>query len=70
MNLICRWRDHDWFPNLVRSEFLPLQDICLRCGARRTQLPWGQCLGGHPMAEHYQHDPMVAEPIGACAGPS
>lgn len=71
MRIICRWRDHDWFPNIERMEFLPVQDVCLRCNAKRTQLPWGECLGGHPIAEHYRGaNPLVAEPAGACLGPS
>lgn len=73
MSLFSRcWRDHKWFPDLGRQEFIPVQDVCLRCRAVRTHLPWGECLGGHPIQDHYESgDPMVAEPVlGVCPGPS
>jgi hypothetical protein len=63
--------EHDWFPNIEPSEFLPLVDICLsgRCTARRVSLPYGQCLGGHPIAEHYGVDgSLVPHPV--CPGPA
>lgn len=49
---VCSRKGHQWFPN-VRSEFLPTADTCLRCHERRAHLPTAQCLGGHPLAEHY-----------------
>ena len=65
----CRRRGHDWFPNLVAREFIPTADLCFRCRARRTLLPWGRCITGHPIADHY--DPrgnLIA--VAGCAGPA
>lgn len=53
---LCRRRGHDWFPAASAREFIPVMNICLRCGENRYVMPWGQCLGGHPMAEHYDVD--------------
>jgi hypothetical protein len=63
----CRRTGHNWFPH-VRSEFVVTVDVCLRCRAPRANLPTADCLGGHPLAEHYDQwgDP-VAHP--RCAGP-
>lgn len=64
-----RWNcQHDWFPDLEPSEFLPIGARCLECGASRMYLPYGQCLGGHPLAEHYdEHAEIVEHPT--CPGP-
>lgn len=61
---------HDWFPDLnPPMEFIPTIDICLRswCKARRVNLPWGQCLGGHPIAEHYDAEGELI-PHALCLG--
>lgn len=80
---ICRRKDHDWLlghalddggvthppPGKRGAEFIPVDDICLRCGARAVTLPWGQCLNGHPLAEHYDDaGGLVSHPT--CPGPS
>jgi hypothetical protein len=49
----CRKVGHDWFPDIDAGEFLPQMAKCLRCGEETVILPWGQCLTGHPLAEHY-----------------
>lgn len=50
----CRRKGHDWFPDREEaSEFIVITQVCLRCHARRALLPWGECLGGHPIREHY-----------------
>lgn len=64
----CKRKGHDWFPNLGMREFVPQQDICLRCGTVRTLLPYGTCLGGHPLAEHYDDEGHMV-PHRWCPGP-
>ena len=71
----CRRKGHDWLlsraanysPSRPGAEFIPVDDICLRCGARRTTLPWGWCLGDHPIAEHYDPEGNPTEPLTASA---
>lgn len=53
----CNRKGHDWFPDEERREFIPVVVTCLRCTATKTMLPYGQCLGGHPMVEHYRFVP-------------
>lgn len=68
----CHRKGHDWFPDLDRREFLPVQDICQRCGAKRTKLPYGQCLSGdHRIAEHYHQSGLDLQPhaVGECPWP-
>lgn len=50
----CRHNGHDWWPE-VCSEFIPTTDVCLRpgCDEIRVHLPTADCLGGHPLTEHY-----------------
>lgn len=66
----CRRRGHDWLlgystvyvSGRPTSEFIPITDICLRCGELDVSLPWGECLGGqHPLAEHYNPDGTLRE---------
>lgn len=78
----CRRKGHDWLlghalregvstpPAGTRgAEFIPVLDLCLRCGAKETTLPWGWCLGDHPLAEHYDAEgELVEHPT--CPGPS
>lgn len=64
----CSRHGHKWFPDLGEQEFIPTQDLCLRCRAERHALPWGECLAGHPIREHYSRDgDLVAHPW--CEGP-
>lgn len=64
----CRRLGHDWFPDSHSREFIPLTAICLRCRDELPLLPTGQCLGGHPIAEHYdEHAEFVEHPT--CPGP-
>lgn len=68
MKLLCKIKgEHDWFPDNGRSEFIPLAEVCLRCGHQRTLLPFGRCLGDHPIAEHYDKDGHV-KPFDCPAG--
>jgi hypothetical protein len=61
---------HKWFPDL-NSEFLPITQVCLKGGCVKTQviLPWGDCLSGHPIAEHYDKQGRMV-PIEKCGGPT
>lgn len=52
----CERTQHDWFPPPRSSEFLPVKSTCLRCRTTMTNLPHGECLGGHPLADHYDRD--------------
>lgn len=65
----CRRGEHDWFPDLGAKEFIPLGDICLNCPAMRMTLPWGQCLGKHPIADHYDQMGQLV-PFPNCPGPT
>ena len=66
----CHRKGHDWFPGDEPREFIPVQNICLRCQATQTRLPWGTCWGDHPIAEHYRgDDPLIPEPVGDCPSP-
>lgn len=60
IGFVARWwcarYQHEWFPGYGHREFIPTTQICLRCHDERTLLPWGQCLGGHPIAQHYDQD--------------
>lgn len=49
----CERTGHVWWPCIGPYEFITTQDICSRCGASRIVKPYGQCLGKHPIAEHY-----------------
>lgn len=51
--LICWLRGHDWFPPIQAREWLPVKSGCLRCSATTLTMPYGECLGGHPVVEHY-----------------
>lgn len=65
----CQRRGHKWFPAIGPHEFIVDHDYCLRCKTHRVTLPWGQCLGDHPIAEHYDAlGRLVAHPD--CGGPS
>lgn len=61
-------RTHEWFPDLPASEFLPVRDVCLKCTAERYRPPWGECLGGHPLADHYDGTGEARE-VEGCLGP-
>lgn len=66
----CERRGHDWFGRSV-SEYVASTAICLRCGVFDYALPWGECLGGHPLAEHYRVDEegLVVGAAGTCQQP-
>lgn len=64
----CDRKGHDWFPDTDPREFVPIIAVCLCCQATRTLLPYGQCLSGHPLAEHYDDDGQLI-PHAACPGP-
>jgi hypothetical protein len=66
----CR-RGHTWFPEPPTArEFIPTMAICLRCTATVWTLPWGECLGGHPIREHYNEaGDLVELPSCRCGGP-
>lgn len=59
MKLICTLFEHDWLLSQERREFFPITDVCLRCGHQRALLPYGRCLGDHPIADHYDKDGHV-----------
>ena len=63
-----RDHDHDWFPDLGAREFIPMHEVCLKCRAERHLMPWGQCLGGHAIQEHYTQDGEL-RPLSYCSGP-
>lgn len=66
----CERGGHDWFPNLPSMEFNPMMDVCLRCGAQRAVMPWGECARTwHPIAEHYQPTSTIPIPTPGCTGP-
>lgn len=57
MKLFCKVFGHKWFLGRGSfSEFVPVPDRCLRCSKKRVVLPWGDCLGEHPLAEHYDEE--------------
>lgn len=64
----CAQRGHDWFPMLAAREFIPVSNVCLRCGEENVMLPWGQCLSGHPIAEHYDAAGQLVT-LEECPGP-
>lgn len=68
-NWKCRRGDHNWFPPFGPREFITVNQLCLRCPAERTQLPYGECITGHPIAEHYTPDGHI-QPLEKCAGPA
>lgn len=61
----CKARGHDWFPPPRSSEFLPIRSSCMRCRVETVSKPYGMCLGGHPIAEHY-NDQGVEIPVPHC----
>lgn len=63
----CR-HGHLWFPAMTPREFIPFPQTCLRCTATRVVFPTGECLGRHPIREHYDdHGNLVSHPD--CPGP-
>lgn len=65
----CHHRGHQWFPGLSAREFIPVENICLRCDTRKVELPWGHCIRKHPIAEHYDTSGhQVGHPT--CPGPA
>ena len=57
MKLLCRMKgQHDWLLDHERREFIPMTDVCMRCGHQTQLLPYGRCLGDHPIADHYDQD--------------
>ena len=41
------------FSTIGPREFIPVYSMCVRCPATEITMPWGDCLGGHPIVEHY-----------------
>jgi len=66
--LRCRRRGHQWFPDHQRREFIVVESWCIRCRTHDVLLPWGQCLTGHAMADHYDSSGHRV-PVPGCAGP-
>lgn len=74
---ICRRKGHEWLLSHAAkyisdqpgSEFIPVHDICLRCGEKTVTLPWGECMGEHPLAEHYDAEGGLVEHP-SCPGPA
>ena len=64
----CRRKGHQWFPDAPVSEYLCLVDVCLRCGDIDIKKPWGMCLGGHPLADHYDDDGNQQPALGCSIG--
>lgn len=64
----CERRGHDWFPGHGPHQFVACTDVCLHCKATRLHKPWGECLGRHPLAEHYADDGRVL-PAALCLAP-
>jgi hypothetical protein len=61
---------HDWFPNHPPREFIVTTDVCMHCDATRVLMPYGPCLGGHPIAEHFNAEGrMVTVPNCTTKGP-
>lgn len=62
MKLLCKVTgEHRWLLNSERREFVPIVDVCTRCGHQRHLLPWGRCLGEHPLADHYDKEGRVKD---------
>lgn len=59
---------HRWFPGMTARQFLPLVNVCLRCRTHQVLLPWGECLRGHPVAEHYDPEGHL-QPHPTCGAP-
>jgi len=32
---------------------MPATSVCLRCPATTITMPYGDCIGGHPIVDHY-----------------
>lgn len=64
----CKKHGHDWFPDDGPREFIPIRNHCLRCGKTDVRLPTGECLGKHPLAEHYNEAGELV-PMDTCVGP-
>lgn len=54
--LICWFAGHKWFPPVQAREWMPATSVCLRCPATTITMPYGTCLGGHPVVDHYDLD--------------
>lgn len=57
--LVCSYKGDDWLLGSAGNEFVPVTDVCTRCGKHRVILPWGDCIGlgvldMHPIAQHYR----------------
>lgn len=65
----CDRNGHRWLLGVSR-EFIPVHDFCVHCKARTVWLPWGMCLGGHRIAEHYDANGRAIEnaPNGCLVG--
>lgn len=66
---ICRIRGHKWLlDERSVSEYVPVPDRCLRCGEKTVYLPWGWCLGGHSLSDHYDDTGKLVV-LADCSGP-
>lgn len=65
----CEKRGHRWFPG-IGSEFLCIPNECLDCPAKLVLKPWGRCLTGHPLADHYTDQGILILNVNGCHGPS
>lgn len=65
----CRRFGHQWFPGNGQREFIPLEERCLRCNESRVLMPYGRCLGGHELIDHYQPGSTSPYPYENCPGP-
>lgn len=60
---------HLWFPGPPEPrEFIPGWFMCLRCMVSVDVPPWGRCMRGHPLADHYDERCRPVE-VAGCPGP-
>lgn len=64
----CERLGHKWMPDDGPREFIPVLNICFRCSQVDVRLPTGECLGRHPIAEHYDMNGQII-PHPTCPGP-
>ena len=63
----CR-KGHDWFPGHGSREFIITTDVCMRCEAMQVHLPYGTCMTGHPVKDHYDANGRLV-PLAYCDAP-
>lgn len=64
----CRKIGHDWLMRTHDSEFMPISDVCMRCGEARVIEPYGQCRCQHGWPYHHALERACQAPGCGCSG--